>query len=44
VDNFDDYHEEFFRDLDNPIAQCRFCPTEKIRKKLFTIKKSTEID
>lgn len=29
VDNFDTYHEEFMRDLDKPLAQCRFCPEQK---------------
>lgn len=28
VDNFDTYHEEFFSNLDNPIPQCKFCPTK----------------
>jgi len=28
VDNFDAYHKEFFDNLDNPIPQCKFCPTK----------------
>jgi hypothetical protein len=28
VDNFENYHAEFFANLDNPIAQCKFCPTQ----------------
>jgi len=32
LENFDEYHEEFFRDLDNVIPQCKFCPeTHKYR-------------
>ena len=34
VDNFAEYHEEFLANLDNPIAQCKFCP---IDNKVFTI-------
>lgn len=28
VDNFENYQSEFFTNLDNPIAQCKFCPTQ----------------
>lgn len=28
MDNFIEYHQEFFDNLDNPIPQCRFCPTK----------------
>ena len=34
VENFAEYHEEFLANLDNPISQCKFCPT---KKKIFTI-------
>ena len=44
VDNFDDYHAEFFENLNNPIPQCRFCPEHKTRKKIFAIKKSAQLD
>ena len=27
ADNFEEYHDEFFKTLDNPIAQCKFCPS-----------------
>jgi organic radical activating enzyme len=26
VENFEEYHEEFLANLDNPIPQCKFCP------------------
>jgi organic radical activating enzyme len=26
ADNFEEYHDEFFKTLDDPIAQCKFCP------------------
>lgn len=28
VDNFNIHHKEFFDNLDNPIPQCKFCPTK----------------
>jgi hypothetical protein len=34
-DNFAEYHREFFKNLDQPIAQCKFCPT-KFDGKLIT--------
>ena len=34
VTNFDEYHEEFLTNLNNPMAQCKFCPVDK---KSFTI-------
>ena len=34
VDNFDEYHKEFLTTLENPIAQCKFCP---VNKKSFMI-------
>jgi hypothetical protein len=27
VENFLEYHQEFFKNLDDPIPQCKFCPT-----------------
>lgn len=29
VDNYPDFHQEFFAKLDNPLPQCKFCPTAK---------------
>ena len=42
VDSFADYSEEFLANLDNPIAQCKFCPTEKSRHKIYPIRKGLQ--
>jgi hypothetical protein len=39
VDNFDQYHQEFFENLDNPIAQCKFCPAPATSKIIMPIRK-----
>ena len=26
IEEFDEFGEEFFRNIDNPIPQCKFCP------------------
>ena len=39
VDNFTVYNEEFFRNLDNPIAQCKFCPTSYAAETIYPIRK-----
>jgi organic radical activating enzyme len=39
VDNFAEYHEEFFANLDNPIPQCKFCPTEHNAKIIYPLRK-----
>lgn len=39
VDNFAEYHEEFFANLDNPIAQCKFCSINPGAKKIYPIRK-----
>lgn len=39
VDNYLDYNKEFFAKLDNPIKQCKFCPTEYDAEKIFPIRK-----
>lgn len=39
VDNFVEYHEEFFANIDNPIAQCKFCPTEYNAKIIYPLRK-----
>jgi organic radical activating enzyme len=41
VDNFTDYGEEFLKNLDNPIAQCKFCPTMRTQHQIFPIRKGT---
>ena len=39
VDNFDQYHEEFFANLDNVLPQCKFCPENHDARKIFPIRK-----
>jgi hypothetical protein len=37
--NFAEYHEEFFAKLDNPIAQCKFCPTTYDAITIYPVRK-----
>jgi hypothetical protein len=39
IENFKEYHEEFFSNLDNPIAQCKFCPTDYDGQIIYPIRK-----
>jgi hypothetical protein len=39
VDNFTEYHNEFFRTLDNPIAQCKFCPENYNGETIYPLRK-----
>jgi hypothetical protein len=39
VDNFENYHAEFFANLDNPIAQCKFCPTQYDAEIIYPLRK-----
>jgi organic radical activating enzyme len=39
VDNFETYQQEFFAQLDNPIAQCKFCPEQYTFQKIFPVVK-----
>ena len=41
VDNFETYQQEFFAQLDNPIAQCKFCPEQYSFQKIFPVIKGT---
>jgi organic radical activating enzyme len=41
VANFAEYSEEFLANLDNPISQCKFCPTKKDFRSIFPIRKGT---
>jgi organic radical activating enzyme len=41
VDNFENYHEEFFSNLDQPIAQCKFCPEKYKFQKIFPVTKGS---
>ena len=39
LDNFTEYNKEFFDNLANPIAQCKFCATSYSPEKIFPIRK-----
>lgn len=39
IDNFAEYHQEFFANLDNPIPQCKFCPTRFDPKTIYPLRK-----
>lgn len=41
VDNFADYHEEFLASLENPIPQCKFCPTMKKAIRIAPVRKGS---
>ena len=42
VDNFAEYHTEFFANLDNPIAQCKFCPISGSMEKIYPVRKGAK--
>ena len=39
VDQFDQRGQQFMADIDNPIPQCKFCPTKFSMTKLFAVSK-----
>lgn len=39
VDNFEEYQEEFFKNLENPISQCKFCPEEHNMRTIYPLVK-----
>lgn len=39
LENFDSYHEEFFKNLNNPLPQCKFCPSYGGGGKIYAIDK-----
>ena len=41
TDNFDTYQQEFFSKLDQPIAQCKFCPEKYTFQKIFPVTKGS---
>lgn len=41
VDNYSEYNETFFANLDNLIAQCKFCPEQYEQKQIFPIRKGS---
>lgn len=42
VENFADYHQEFFENLNKPIPQCRFCPTHKTAITIAPLRKGAD--
>lgn len=38
-DNFEQYHKVFFANLDQPIEQCKFCPTEFDAQTIYPLRK-----
>jgi len=42
VDNYIEYNEEFFDNLDNPIAQCKFCPQTHTMEKIYPVRKGSK--
>jgi len=41
VDNFAEYKDEFLENLNNPIAQCKFCPTHKKNVVIAPVRKGS---
>lgn len=39
IENYDEYAEQFWSELDSPIPQCAMCPVEYNAKKIFPIRK-----
>lgn len=39
VDNFNEYQEEFFENLNKPIPQCKFCPEEHNMRTIYPLVK-----
>lgn len=37
LENFEEYHKEFFANLDNPIPQCKFCPESHRYETIYPI-------
>jgi organic radical activating enzyme len=44
LENFDSYHEEFFKKLDDPIPQCKFCPDYKGGGKIWPVRKGLVVN
>jgi hypothetical protein len=43
IDNFAEFNQEFFEKLDNPIPQCKFCPSSNVAEKIYPVRKGTLI-
>ena len=44
LENFDSYHEEFFAKLDDPIPQCKFCPSYGGGGKIYALSKKDLVE
>jgi organic radical activating enzyme len=44
LENFDSYHEEFFKKLDDPIPQCKFCPDYQGGGKIWPVRKGLVVN
>ena len=42
VEDFEEHGAEFLRNIDNPIAQCKFCPAYPKFKQIFSVRKGTK--
>jgi len=42
IDNFESRHTEYFDTIDNPIPQCKFCPTQYDIKSIFPVRKGSQ--
>ena len=40
IDNFEEFNQEFFENIDKPIAQCKFCPETSVRKTIAPVRKN----
>lgn len=41
IENYDEYAEEFWDNIDNPIPQCSMCPVEYDSQRIFPIRKGS---
>lgn len=41
TENFDQYYQQFFDDLDKPIPQCKFCPAQSEIQMIHPVRKGT---
>lgn len=39
IENYDEYAEQFWNEIDNPLPQCAMCPVEYNSQKIFPIRK-----
>lgn len=41
MENYAEYHEEFFANLDNPLPQCKFCPVAPTNTVIYPVRKGS---